>query len=658
MPRKGRYDERPAVTSTAEASFVQSPVPQLVAGLDLRLTLVNEALTELLGRDAEHLIGHQVDDFASPEDPAGRIRELVEPGSSGHLDHERLLLRGDGSVVAVRLVASLMRDAAGIPQAISASLVDLSAQRAAEADLRGQEALRRHALYDDLTGLPNRTLLEDRLEQATDRRVRGGLTSVTATVLDVDDFSLVNAELGHAAGDRVLEELAQRLSAARRPGDTLARFAADEFVVVSEDLSRSETAEVAHHLQAQVALPFRVGERELHLTASIGVATSPGCPSDELLRTAHAALESARARGRGLVEIIDEGVTTHQAPNERGAAADLRRALANDELTLHYQPVVELSSGRLLGLEALARWQPDQRGSVPPAVLVAAAEQTGLAPQLDAWALQTATAALAELRADRRVADDVYVTVNISAQHLTHGELVRAVDEALAASGLPADRLGLELAETAVLTDSSPGCEVLERIADRGVTIALDNFGTGYSSLAHLRRLPVARVKIDRMFVEKLPHDVDDLAMVASVLELARAVRVDTVAVGVSTAEQADVMARLDCHGAQGALWSEPVALAALVQQLAAEDGPGAARVPQPRPDAAVRAPEAVRASREHGLHRLLALHQSGASLRSIAAALNSEGFRTPVGSRWHPTSVASVIADHAYPSLWARAGD
>lgn len=895
-------DGRSAAPGTpAGASVTESPLPQSVAGLDLRFSLVNEAMTKLLGRSAEELVGRHVDDFASPEDPGSRIRELLVPGSHGHLDYERLLVRGDGVVVPVRLLASVMRDENGVPQAVTACYVDLSAQKVAEArlrtrdalhqallerasdlavvvagdgrvtyanttvgafgyrredvvgtsgldfvhaedraavesalqrvqtvaglavhrtyrlrhategyrcveswfanklddpDIRGivvntrdvtgredaartlqasedryraivetaqegvwvagpsgdnlylnqkmaqmlgrtvdevlalrahdlldegqaaamtrrlrerretgvdeydldyahprggtchfrvrssplfggdgeyvgslamvsdvtenrrmEEALRRHALYDDLTGLANRTLLEDRLEQATDRRVRGGLSSVTAILIGIDDLPLVNVELGHAAGDEVLVEMANRLSAERRPGDTVARLLGEEFVVLSENLSREEASELADQLRAVLARPVRIGDRDRHLTASIGVATSPDCPSDELFRSAHSAREAARSRGRGLIEIADDA-GGHESRDQLDLAADLRSALANGALELVYQPVVELSTGRLLGLEALARWEDPRRGSVPPAGLVSAAEQTGLAPQLDSWALRTATSALSELRAHGRVDEEVYVSVNISARHLTGGDLLRAVEEALSASGLPPDRLGLELTETAFLPDSSPGVSVLEAIAELGVGIALDDFGTGYSSLAHLKRLPVARVKIDRLFVEGLPHDVDDLAMVASMLELARAVRVDTVAVGVSSPEQADVLSRLECHAAQGALWVEPVDLPGLVRELDSASEDGVASVSRPVRDTALRAPAAVRASREHGLHRLISLHRSGASLRTIAAALNSEGFRTPVGSRWHPSSVASVIADDAYPSLWARSSD
>lgn len=889
------------VPSPIGTPFADSPLPQAVAGLDARFKVVNTALTELLGRTEEQLVGCHVDDVASPEDPGSRIGELLQPGGGELLSYERLLVRGDGVTVPVRLVASLIRGRDGAPQGVSAYYIDLSDQRRAEATMRGhdalyralvehaselaavvapdgsvlyanatvgsfgyrpedvvgtsglefvhpedkaavevalervqavpglavhrtyrlrhatdgfrhveswftnktqdpdiagivvntrdvtvreeaaralrasedryrtivetaqegvwvasptgenlylnqkmadmlgrtvaevltltatdlldeeqaammtrrlqdrrregvgeyeleyhhpdgstrrflvrssplvdgeqdyvgslamvcdvtesrrmEEVLRRHALYDDLTRLPNRTLLDDRLGQAADRRVRGSLTSLTVIVIDIDDFARVNLELGHAAGDRVLVELADRLDAERRPGDTLARFLSDEFVVLAEDLSHSEVAEMATHLLAQVARPLHLDDRTLHLTASIGAATSPGCPRDELLRTAHSALEAAKSHEGGAVEIRDVGAG-HEAQDQLRLAADLREALAKGELELHYQPIVELSTGRLLGLESLVRWGHAEKGLVPPAVLLAAAERTGLSPALDSWALGAATAALAELRAADHVSDDVYVSVNISARHLTQGDLEGSVVKALTASGLPADRLGLELTETAFLSDSSPASTLLERIAGRGVAIALDGFGTGYSSLARLTKLPVARVKIDRMFVENLPHDVDDLALVASVLELARAVRVDTVAVGVSNGKQAEVMARLECHAAQGSFWIEPVGLSTLVQRLTALQGHAARSGSSKRADEPGPVPTVVRASREHGLHRLLVLHQGGASLRSIAAALNSEGFRTPVGSRWHPTSVASVIADHAYPSLWSRPGD
>jgi EAL domain-containing protein (putative c-di-GMP-specific phosphodiesterase class I) len=334
-------------------------------------------------------------------------------------------------------------------------------------------------------------------------------------------------------------------------------------------------------------------------------------------------------------------------------SVDLRAALNEDLLELHYQPIIELSSGRLLALEALARWNHPQRGPVSPEEFVSIAEQSGFVQHLDRWVLSTATADLADLRAKSHVGADVYVSVNVSALHLTQGDLEGAVADALARSGLPHRCLGLEVTETAVMMDHEAASSLLSRIVDLGVSIALDDFGTGYSSLAYLKRLPVARLKIDRTFVENLPNSPDDLAIVASVLHLSKAVGVQVIAEGVETAEQLDLLARLDCHSAQGYYWSRPVSKARLISLL--EDEAQFDVRALDHEDVPMRPPSAVLATHEHGLNRLLFLHQTGASLRTVAAALNSEGYRTPLGTRWHPTSVAAVVADYAYPSLWTR---
>jgi predicted signal transduction protein with EAL and GGDEF domain len=247
----------------------------------------------------------------------------------------------------------------------------------------------------------------------------------------------------------------------------------------------------------------------------------------------------------------------------------------------------------------------------------------------------------------------VYVSVNISPIHLTQGDLQAAVDEAIWLSGLPAACVALEVTETAVIADPTEAAGILQAIVAKGFSISLDDFGTGYSSLTRLQTLPVARLKIDRCFVANVATDADDLAICASVVDLCRALGVLAIAEGVETNEQLDLLQRLDCHAAQGYLWSKPLSLPGLTQVLSSSgdqfDVQGFARADTP-----ARA-SAARATAEHGLTLLLRLHREGASLRTVAAALNSGNFRTPRGTRWHPNSVAAVIADHAYPDLWKR---
>jgi EAL domain-containing protein (putative c-di-GMP-specific phosphodiesterase class I) len=283
------------------------------------------------------------------------------------------------------------------------------------------------------------------------------------------------------------------------------------------------------------------------------------------------------------------------------------------------------------------------------------AEQCGLACQLDRWVLRRATDDLARLRASKLVADDVYVSINISALHLTQGDLQAAVDEAVWLSGLPASCVALEVTETAVIADPEEAARILQRIVAKGFTVSLDDFGTGYSSLTRLQTLPVARLKIDRRFAGNVDRDADDLAICASVVDLCRALGVLAIAEGVETIEQLDLLQRLDCHAAQGYLWSKPLSFSDLSRVMSSTGDHFDVAAPA-HADTPARA-AGSRATRKHGLTVLLRLHREGASLRTIAAALNSQDYRTPRGTRWHPSSVAAVIADHAYPDLWKRTG-
>jgi EAL domain-containing protein (putative c-di-GMP-specific phosphodiesterase class I) len=328
-------------------------------------------------------------------------------------------------------------------------------------------------------------------------------------------------------------------------------------------------------------------------------------------------------------------------------ASDLHRALAQGELAMHYQPVVDLGSGAVLGVEALARWVHPERGSVSPALFVPLAEDSGLALLLDTWALRRALQDAGELCREGHLPAQAYVAVNLSALTLKEPELERTVVTATRESGIPARQVVLEITESAIMQNSSAAIEALRRLRDQGFQIAVDDFGTGYSSLAYLRDLPVTILKIDISFVLAITSDQDALAIVASIVDLARAVGVTVVAEGVETAEHADLLQRVGCQAGQGWLWSaaqakQDIPAARWTEPFFASGG--AAEVPQLGGERG--------RSTDPGLDRLLAMHQEGASLDTIAAALNREGFRTPNGLRWHRSSVARAITQVVYPTL------
>jgi diguanylate cyclase (GGDEF)-like protein/PAS domain S-box-containing protein len=600
----------------------------------------NSRMHEILGITAEDLVRRTAIELLSPEDRPFLTEKLRNRAVLGPEEYQLEYPHPDGRTRVLSLIVSPLADDAGVVGSL-AMIADVTESR------RTDEELRRRALHDDLTGLANRTLLTDRLEQAVARQQRLHSAPVAVLFVDLDQFKLVNDAWGYDAGDALLAQAGRRVAKAARPGDTVARFGGDEFVIVAEGLSESEARQLAECVLGELAAPFEIDGHRAYVNASIGVAVSPPASASELLRSAHGAMYDAKSRGRGRVHVFDPSLAA-AGDGRLQLGSDLRDALSSDALELHYQPIVELATGRLLGVEALARWEHPVHGFVPPQKFVAVAEGIGLAGVLDRWVLGRAVRDQVRLR--KAFGPDFQVSVNISARHLTELDLEQSVRDALAQAGSTAAGLVLELTESTVMDDPEQAREVLERITAMGIEIAVDDFGTGYSSLGYLSRLPVQALKIDRSFVADITRDADSLAIAAAVIDLARGLRLRTVAEGIETPEQLALLRALGCGGGQGYLWSPAVPLAQLEELVvglptrkfdvtAGDDAGG----PTIRRD---------HITAEHGLTRLMALHREGASLTTIAAALNAEGFRTPRGLRWHKSTVARVVSGAAFPGL------
>ncbi|HEY8762996.1 MAG TPA: EAL domain-containing protein [Solirubrobacteraceae bacterium] len=533
--------------------YASSPQAGLVldgAGL---VVLANARAERLLGCPRAELIGRAIEDFilwgtepaapgeAGPADPEGED-QVIEA-------HAR---REDGSELPVRLTVTPVR--IEDQEFRSLAIVDPS-EGARRAALREHEAS-----HDPLTGLPNRTLFLDRLEHAL-ARARRSMRPLAVVFLDLDDFKLINDTRGHDVGDLMLVALTPKLASALRPGDTIARFGGDEFVVLCEDLTgEADAIGIATRIAEASSAPVRVGGVEHTITVSAGVALvgDPATASPAgLLRDADAAMYRAKAGGKGRVAMFDEGMRARLI--ERVAIeSSLRKALDRDELRVFYQPVMSLRDNRIVSVEALLRWQHPHRGLLEPGAFIAVAESSGLIVRIGEWVMEQACLQAVAWQAAAPDAEPIHVSVNVSAQQLIRSDVASSVARVLDVTGLEPGLLDLEITEAMLLRDVDSSASALQNLKRLGVRLVLDDFGTGYSSLSFLKRLTIDALKIDRSFIENLGEEEEDGMIIGAVLSMANALDIDVTAEGVETGAQ---LARLRTHGCdsvQGFLFSRP----------------------------------------------------------------------------------------------------
>jgi diguanylate cyclase (GGDEF)-like protein len=417
--------------------------------------------------------------------------------------------------------------------------------------------LNRRALHDPLTGLANRPLLFDRIGHALDRRDHGALGVL---VIDLDDFKAFNDSLGHSRGDEVLVEVGRRLRGVLRPSDTVARVGGDEFAVLLEDIAEpSGVTGVAERILMVLSSPVKIAGRQLEVSASIGVAVSGGelSDADEFVRAADLAMHAAKSGGKGRYRAFEPSMLAGTV-ERLTLGRELKRAVDNDELELHYQPVVDMGSGRARGVEALARWTPRGRGPVPPDVFIPLAEQTGLIVPLGRRVLERACADLPALRVGLDE-PDMIVSVNLSAAELLAPGLPEHVLHCVEAAGITPGSLLLEITESQLMSDLDAAVARLHELKALGVHLALDDFGTGYSSLAYLRNFPVDALKIDRAFIDRLADPSSgDHALVRAIISLGQTLDLRVVAEGIECEDQRRELKRLGCDRGQGYLFSRP----------------------------------------------------------------------------------------------------
>ncbi len=471
-----------------------------------------------------------------------------------------------------------------------------------------EDQLAYQAFHDPLTGLPNRTLLLDRLAQALMRAERRAERpavgvpdgeQVALLFMDLDNFKYINDSLGHDAGDRLLVEVARRLRGRLRPADTVARLGGDEFVVLLEEVEDAEEAlRAAERISSALQAPFALAGQEVFAPASIGIAVSDparvssasGAPSTvggvtsvaggagNLLRKADLAMYEAKRRGKGR-HVVYEAAMGAQVGTRLKLENDLRKALGRDEFTLYYQPKVSLADEQVVGVEALVRWHHPERGLVLPEEFIPLAEETGLIVAIGRWVLREACQQAHEWRSqwagengDAHTPPTMWV--NLSARQLQEPDLSRQVSAALEETGLEPTGLGLEITESVLVGDSSASVSLLEDLKALGVSLAVDDFGTGYSSLAYLKRLPVDYLKIDRSFVGGLGVNAGDETIVSAVMGLAHAMKLEVVAEGVETAGQLQRLKEMGCERGQGYYWWRPLPAEVASEMLLGDPDP------------------------------------------------------------------------------------
>lgn len=540
--------------------FLQmAPVGVCFADLEGVITDANGPFGAILGYRPADLVGRRVLDIgethvdaAAPSTDAigddGDISGHVRIGSLRSTHSERRLRHREGRFVDVELTTTVMPGPSGDPAFLLVVCRDITTR------LAKQRALAHKALHDGLTGLANRTLLLERIESARRRiETQGGVAALL--FLDLDQFKLVNDALGHLAGDELLKGVAERLSAGSARGDSVARLGGDEFVVLCERLESPEDGEAkAQRLLDSLSDPFLVAGRNILVTASVGVAVTSSESGESLLREADAAMYEAKEMGRNRYSVAGPR-RSQRSSRQLRLASELHQAVDDDRLSLRYQPVVELRSKRIVGFEALLRWEHPTEGLVFPDEFVPLAEDIGLISVIGEWVLREACSQAAKWNAD---GGSIAVHVNVSSHQL--GDVFAGqVVTALGATRLAPKLLVLEVTERAMMPDMAAKGAILRGLRELGVSVAIDDFGTGYSSLAYMENLPVDELKVDRRFVERLGDRDADASVMQSIVNLAHTFGLRASAEGIERPEQLAELLRLGCDEGQGFLWNRPV---------------------------------------------------------------------------------------------------
>lgn len=518
-----------------------------------RIVHVNRAFIEITGYQVEDVMGRQPSLFKSGRHSPAFYEQMFRTlNQDGEWSGEIWNRRKSGEIYPQWQTIRVIHDDQGQISHYVAVFSDISAIKHSERELAHL------AHHDPLTDLPNRLLFTDRAEQAL-ASAQIHKRGCALLLLDLDHFKIINDSLGHNVGDQLLKAVGERLQGLFGPGVTLARLGGDEFAVLAESCPQVvQAAALAQRIIDSLKQPFMFDGHQLFISASIGISLFPSdaLSAEQLLRNADSALFKAKSTGREGYALYTEELTAH-AQNRIEIGNELRRALDQQELRVYYQPVHDLQTSKMMGVEALVRWQHPQRGLVPPAEFIPIAERTGLIAEIDAWVMDQACRQMCQWLAEGR--DLSFLAVNISSRLFARHELYEQVAKVLHDTGLDPSKLELEVTESAVMDDPEVALEQMHRLRELGLSLAIDDFGTGYSSLLRLKRLPVQKLKIDQGFVAGLPWDEDDAAIVRVVIALAQSMGMLVHAEGIEQKEQAQFLLDHQCDMGQGYWFARPM---------------------------------------------------------------------------------------------------
>jgi diguanylate cyclase (GGDEF)-like protein/PAS domain S-box-containing protein len=547
--------ERNALRASEErfrALTEQSADIILIADPSGQIKYASPSVHTVLAVQEDSLVGTNMVDLVHPDDFARTMS--TGPRSAGYRQNpivEFRLRHADGRWLFFECVVRNLIQHKNIGGFVY-NARDITARKHA------QEELLFNATHDALTGLPNRAFFLGRLQSVVDRMKRRPQHAAAVLFIDIDDFKLVNDCYGHATGDILVKEVSNRLRACMRRDLTIARLGGDEFTVLVEDVADpSDAIRVAQRIQSSFTRPFLLEGLEVFKSTSIGIAlTSPETSAEAVLQNADIAMYRAKSQGKARVELFDR--TMHEQVMSRLLLeAKLRLALQNEELTLHYQPIVAVDTGAVQGFEALLRWQPSGSNSISPSTFVPVAEQCGLIVPISVWVLKKTCLEAASWRQRYPADPPLYVSINISSKHFSHAGFIGHVKDAIEDSAIDPQCITIELTESLAMNDVEASFQAMSQLRTLGVKLSIDDFGTGYSSLSYLRRFPVDTLKIDKSFVKTM--DAENYAIVRTIIGLARNLDLEVIAEGVETPNQRQLLALAGCGSAQGYLFAEPM---------------------------------------------------------------------------------------------------